>query len=75
MSHAMPPQLDAHSSAPCIIGAINQVRTGKTRDATGRDPVNRDSAPTYFWYMVIARAVLGSIALADGLLALHYVCG
>ncbi|MCC7060781.1 MAG: hypothetical protein IT508_11175 [Burkholderiaceae bacterium] len=59
--------------ALCVIGAIDQVRTGETWGATGKGRVYRASEPGYFWYVFAARIVLGPIALAGGLLALQHL--
>ncbi len=57
--------------ALCLVGAINQVRTGETRGATGRGRIQRTDAPGYFWYLFVVRVVLGLAALVGGLAALR----
>jgi hypothetical protein len=64
----------AFVSALCIIGAIKQVRAGKTWGVTGRRWIYRDKEPAYFCCMSAARMVLGPIALIgslQGLVQLH----
>ncbi len=57
----------------CVAGAVNQLRTGETWGATGRGRICRASEPGYFWYLFAARAVLGTIALIGGVLALEHL--
>jgi hypothetical protein len=57
--------------ALCVYGAIDQVRKGATWGATGRGWVRRDETPVYFWYVFLARALLGPAAIAFGIVALR----
>ncbi len=61
------------AGALCVIGAVNQLRTGETWGGTGRSRICRAREPGYFWYLFVVRAVLGTIALVAGLLALGYL--
>ncbi len=61
------------AGALCIVGAVNQLRTGETWGATGRGRIYRASEPGYFWYLFVARSVLGTVALIGGVLALAHL--
>lgn len=59
--------------ALCVIGAINQVRTGETWGLAPSGRLYRGEQPSYFWFLFVARALRGAIALIGGLLALSHL--
>ncbi len=63
----------AFVGALCVIGAINQMRTGETWGLAGGGRVFRSEQPGYFWFLFAARVVLGPIALIAGLLGLVHL--
>lgn len=48
-------------------GAIRQLQTGGTWGATGKGRIRRDEEPGYFWYIFVARIILGPVLMIGGI--------